>query len=128
MNTKIIDITSSYRMALTAAEKMRRRRQKLKDEGKYEEYKENHRETARKSRAKKRDEVDDMTPKEREKVRKEQRKRTRESVAKSRWNRKEAEANKSQQSPYKSPCSLGKAIARAKRSLPKSPRKKKVVL
>lgn len=55
-------------MAFTAAEKMRRRRQKLKDEGKYEEYKEKHRQTAKKSRAKKKNELDHMTSIEREKA------------------------------------------------------------
>ncbi|XP_054722845.1 uncharacterized protein LOC129232768 [Uloborus diversus] len=116
-------------MALTAAEKMRRRRQKLKDEGKYEEYKEKHRETAKKSRAEKKNELEHMTKTEREKVKRQQRKRSRESVAKSRLKKKEKKATiQSKQFPYKSPCSLGKAIARTKRALAKSPRKKQAVL
>lgn len=115
-------------MAFTAAEKMRRRRQKLKDEGKYEEYKEKHRQTAKKSRTKKKNELDHMTSIEREKLKRQQRKRSRESVAKSRMKKKEQKAIQFQQSPYKSRCSLGKAIARTKRSLPNSPRQKKAVL
>ena len=47
-------------MPLIASEKMRRRKQNLKDEGKYKEYKKNHREIAKKCRVKKKSEIEHM--------------------------------------------------------------------
>ena len=42
-------------MPLTAAEKMKWRRQKLKDEGRYEDYKKKHREVVKKYRERKKE-------------------------------------------------------------------------
>lgn len=47
-------------MPLTPAEKMRRHRQKLKDEGKYEGYKKKHKETMQKSRSRKAAELEKL--------------------------------------------------------------------
>lgn len=116
-------------MALSAAEKMRRRRQKLKEEGKYEEYKENQRQQMKKVRDKKKEEISKLKKRRQEAIRLEERRKTRERVAKHRLLKKERQ--RSQASPcvtYKSACSSGKAIKRAKKALPKSPRKKAYVV
>ena len=60
-------------MALTAAEKMKRRRDKLKIEGKYEDYKKNQSESMKKSRAKKKSENSKLSPRFFHKITKRQR-------------------------------------------------------
>lgn len=114
-------------MALTAAEKMKRHRQKLKDQGKYDDYKKKHKEEAQKYREKKKKQLSKLRQELREDLKSEERRKTRERVAKCRALKKTQNEN---QSPtvYRSVKSLGKATNRVKKSLPQSPRKRIVVV
>ena len=78
-------------MPLTPAERQRRRRQKLKEEGKYEEYKNRHCAIAQKSRDKKKDQLQRLCQQRREIVQRQQREATRKRVAKCRALKKEKE-------------------------------------
>ncbi len=69
-------------MLLTPAERQRRRGQKLKEEGKYEEYKTNHRQIAQKSCDKKKDHLQKLSQQRREIVQREQREAKTKRVAK----------------------------------------------
>ncbi|XP_063230878.1 uncharacterized protein LOC134535630 [Bacillus rossius redtenbacheri] len=121
-------------MPLTAAEKMRKKRQKLKDEGKYEEYKLKHRETTKKYRERKKLKEQALGKREKKIMELERKKQGRERVAKYRKKLKETsnqntpETSNTASPPFKNSSSLGKATARVKRALPKSPRKKTVVI
>lgn len=55
-------------MALTAAEKMRRHRQKLKDQGKYEDYKEKHKSDVKKYREQKKEQLLTLKKEKREAI------------------------------------------------------------
>ena len=123
-------------MPLTAAEKMRRRRQKLKDEGKYEDYKKKHRETVKNSR-KRQQEKERMLPKSvQNRIHSKRKVSVKERVAKCRRLKRGREQNNNTPKQtaeehvqaFQSSSSLGKAAARAGRALPKSPRKKRAVI
>lgn len=125
----------SDEMPLTAAEKMRRRRQKLKDEGKYEEYKEKHRETVRKCREMKKEQEQKLSKVKQKKLTEERKRLNRERVAKHRRLKKESSTKNTpfpgpsaNSPPYKNKRTLGKATARIKSVLPNSQRKKSAVI
>ena len=119
-------------MPLTPAERQRRRHQKLKEEGKYEEYKNRHRATAQKSRDKKKDQLQRLCQQRRKIVQRQQREATRKRVAQCRALKEEKENSVTDFTlPFSSAIALAKATARAKRALskalPKSPRRRKAV-
>ena len=111
-------------MPLTPAERQAKRRQKLKDSGQYEEYKKKGAQQKREQRLALKRKADRLPVEERRKRQDEQRKKTRERVAKHRALKKQSSASTAS-SPrlpvYKSVQALGRAVARAKRSLPQSP-------
>lgn len=117
-------------MALTAAEKMKKRREKLKSEGKYEEYKLKHRLEMKKHREKKKCELAQLSAAKRNAAKLEERRKTKLRVAKHRKMKEKRQTSQNSDSPvvYKTAGSLAKAVSRVKRSLPKSPRKKKCVI
>ncbi|XP_073399323.1 uncharacterized protein [Dendrobates tinctorius] len=75
-------------MPLTPAEKMKRRREKLKETGAYEQYKIKLREAVKKSREKKKIDVGAMSQKKQEKIKEEERKKVRARVRKCRERKK----------------------------------------
>lgn len=113
-------------MALTAAERQKRRREKLKNEGKYENYKKKNRAEAKKSRDKKRNDLAKLPKSVQNKVKREIRENVRKRVEKCRAKCQGPSSNVT--TPFKNNKTLGKAVSRAKRSLPMSPRKKKAVI
>lgn len=113
-------------MALTPAEKMKRRREKLKKEGKYEEYKAIQRERKRYQNSKK--ELKMLPAKERKLKLKKEREKIREKVAKHRKLKSEKCVIPNQTPIYKTASSMGRATHRAYSALPKSPRKKKLIV
>ncbi|CAB3988659.1 Hypothetical predicted protein [Paramuricea clavata] len=116
-------------MALTAAERQRRRREKLKQQGKYEEYKSHHREIAQKSRDKKKDMLENLSQQRREIFQREQREATRKRVAKCKALKKEKEKESVVTPPFVSAVAFSRATAKRalKNALPKSPRRRKAV-
>lgn len=114
-------------MPLTPAEKMRRRRQKLKDEGRYEEYKAIHRQTEKRSYENRKKALENLPAHKREAELAKIRERNRIKVAKHRQQKRKQKLPTSNSPAYKTAASLGRAVARVK-GLPKSPRKKKVVV
>lgn len=118
-------------MALTAAERKAKQRLKLKQEGKYEEFKLKHKLDAAKNRNKKTAILEKLPKKVQQKLLQETRKQTRLRVAKYReLKAKKAKESDETGSPvYKSSRALAKALSVAtKRGLPKSPRHKKEVV
>lgn len=114
-------------MALTSAEKMQRRRQKLKDEGKLEEYNKKQKELMKAQREKKKKELMELPSRKRMKELAKERKETLKRVQKHRLLKK-ARGEKSSPQAFRSNSSLGKATSRVKKSLPKSPNKRRVVV
>lgn len=118
-------------MPLPAAEKMRRRRQKLKEEGRYEEYKKTQKVHVKNSRKRKQENEQTLSNKVRNKINDERKRNVRERVAKCRRLKKAKEQNRvtpiqsgeTIPTAFKTTSSLGKAAARVRRALPKSPRK-----
>ena len=86
-------------MLLTPAERQRRRRQKLKEEGKYEEYKNRHHAIAQKSRDKKKDQLQRLCQQRWEIVQRQQREAMRKRVAKCRALKKEKENSVADSTP-----------------------------
>lgn len=78
-------------MPLSAAEKMRRRREKLKENGKYEEYKEKTKQACRKTRQKKKEEFDRLPSSKKAKCVKENRRKIKARVTKHRLLKKQNE-------------------------------------
>ena len=120
-------------MPSTSAERMRKMRQKLKEEGNYDKYKQKHAICVSKYREKKKEKLKNYKEEVRKSIQEEERRNNRERVARFRCLKKErAESKPSEQdhnfSAYKSASSLGKATARARRALPNSPRKKSCVV
>lgn len=115
-------------MALTAAEKMRKRRQKLKDQRKYDDYKNKHKEDVKRNREKRKIQHSKLKKELREEIKLEERRKTRERVAKCRALNKAGSNENSSPAVYRSAKFLGKATSRAKNALPKSPRKKCIVV
>lgn len=109
---------------MTPAEKMKRRREKLKSQGKYEEYKEKHKEEMKQHRLKKKAQLETLSSKKKEEAIEKERANTKERVRKSRMMKKEAAARKG----FKNNQSLGKATSRVKKVLPKSPNKRRMVI
>lgn len=112
-------------MAKTPAERKAEQRRKLKESGKYEEFRKsetNRQKIARNKRKK------DMTAMEKEIKRKKKREVMRQYREKSRL-KQLSDSVKSPSKPiFKSKSSYGKAICKAKRSLPKSPTKRKLIV
>lgn len=94
-------------MALTAAEKMRKHRQKLKDQGKYDDYKNKHKEDAKKYREKRKIQHSKLKKELREEIKLEERRKTRERVAKCRALKKAGSNENSSPAVYRSAKSLG---------------------
>ena len=116
-------------MALTAAERQRKRRQKLKEEGKYEDYKKKNKAEAEKSRTKNKQTVAKFPQLMQAKIKKQSRENVKRRVAKCRALKREKDVPLDPASlPYKNSSALGKATARAKRSLPSTPRRRKAVV
>lgn len=115
-------------MALTPGEKMRRRRQKLKNDGKYEEYKAVQRKRERRSYHLRKEKLNKLPIRRKEAIMKANREKIRQRVAKHRQLQKEKQLRLHDSPAYKTACTLGKATARARAALPKSPRKKKIVV
>lgn len=119
-------------MGFTAAERQRKRREKLKQAGQYEEYKKERREGMKKFRQKRKAEEQKLPKKEQLKRLKEKREKTRKAVAE--WRRrkatsKEVDLLETTNSPaYKNASALGKAAARAKRALPSTPKRSTAVV
>ncbi|XP_063381046.1 uncharacterized protein LOC134667550 [Cydia fagiglandana] len=116
-------------MPLSAAEKMKRRREKLKENGQYEEYKKKVNEAGRKTRQKKKEKFERLPPSKKAKVIKENRKKIKERVAKHRLLKKQINQQTLNDTSIRfTPQSLGKAVARARKVLPTCPMKKRLVL
>ena len=117
---------------MSAAERQRKRRKKLRKEGKYEEYKLKHKEETKKYRRKLTEKMKKLPKVEQESIKKKGRAAVRIRVAKHRLKKTESISNRSQetetQSAYQSAQALGKAVSRAKRSLPSTPRRRNVVV
>ena len=119
-------------MPLTPAERQRKRRQKLKDEGKYEENRNNHRTVAKKSYDKKKEQLKTLSKPRQEALKRQQREATRKRVAKFRARKNEAQIPVLETpTPFRSAVALTRATARARKALtnalPKSPRIRKAV-
>lgn len=114
-------------MSSSAAERKRKQRDKLKEEGKYEDYKRKQSYMQRQRRKKRKN---TMTFDEKEELKKKRRIEQREYRLKKRMLGNPASQPEvtTPSVTYKSPCSFGKAIARAKRGLPQSPRKRKAIV
>ena len=115
-------------MPLTAAERQAKRRKKLKENKEYDKYKERSTLQKREQRIAHKRKEDKLPHEERMALQDARRKKTRERVAKCRAKKKQAstpiDASGSPVSPvYKSAQALGKAVAKAQRSLPQSPRR-----
>ena len=113
-------------MPLTPAERQAKRRQKLKHDGQYEDYKKKAAQQKREQRLAQKRKANRLPVEEQRKLQDEQRKKTRERVAKHRALKKQSSTTTaaSPESPvYKSAQALGRAVARAKCSLPQSPRR-----
>lgn len=104
-------------MALTAAEKMKRRREKLKLEGKYEQYKKNHREVCRKGRLKKKAFLESISSKRADELRSIETEKIKQRVAKHRF-KKRQNSIEDHEISYSSVQALGKATSRVRRALP----------
>ena len=76
-------------MALTAAQRQRKRRQKLKEDGRYEEYRKRHNETAKKSRDKIKSNEQRSSADTKEKMQRERREKGRKRIEKMRRLQKE---------------------------------------
>ncbi|CAK1584305.1 unnamed protein product [Parnassius mnemosyne] len=118
-------------MPLSAAEKMRRRREKLKEPGKYDEYKEKIKQACRKTRQKKKEEIERIPLSKKAKVIIENRRKTKERVRKHRLQKKQNEQTNTivnETSIRVTPQSIGKTVVRARNALPACPIKKQLVL
>ncbi|KAG8180664.1 hypothetical protein JTE90_020890 [Oedothorax gibbosus] len=116
---------------LTAAERQRKRREKLKKDGQYEEYKKKHSLLMKKHRQVKADKVSKLPVAVQKELKELEKKKVRERVAKCRRNKSVKQPAENKSSPckiYKSTSALGKAVARARRALPNSPRHKEIVV
>lgn len=119
----------TLKMALTTAERQRRRREKLKNEGKYEEYKKRNKEEAKKSRKKREDNLSKLSKPTQRRIRNEMKENVRKRVEKCRkLKQKVSHTTQNLYSPFKNCSTLGKATTRAKRSLPSTPRRRKAVI
>ena len=121
--------------ALTAAERQRRRRQKLKNEGTYEDYKAKHARTGQKYRRKQAELLESFT--EERKAQLIQERRNKDCLRKQRSRKKQAEASQQdpesastshRKQPYKRRSSLSRAVNSAKKVLPSSPTKRNAVI
>ncbi|CAG9782427.1 unnamed protein product [Diatraea saccharalis] len=116
-------------MALTEAEKMRRRREKLKKLKQYDDFKAKHRQQAQKSSAKAKIELNKLPKTKLNKKLEEIRRKTRERVQRHRNKKKELlDDNQLESTSYSNPKTLGKAKSRVKKALPACPLRKKAVL
>ena len=102
-------------MPLTAAERQRHRREKLKAEGQHEQMK-------AADRNRKRTKLDSLTAAELEEHKR------RQKANKTRYMKRMAEKDTNEDGPYQSNRSLGKAVNRVVSHLPQSPRKRSVVV
>lgn len=79
---------------LSAAEKMRRKREKLKEAGKYDEYKEKVKQACRKTRQKKREIIEKLPASQKDKMTNENRRKIKERVRKHRLKKQKEQTNK----------------------------------
>lgn len=117
--------------SLTAAERQRRRREKLKREGGYEEYKAKHARTVQKYRMKQAELLKSFTEEKKAQVIKQRRKK--DCLRKQKSRRKQAQVSQQpstsgSQQPYKRRSSLSRAVNSVKKVLPSSPTKRKAVV
>ena len=114
--------------ALSAAERQRKRREKLKNEGRYVEYKARHAEYQKKYRERKNSQMKNQTPEEQAEAvllrREQDRLRKRRNRAKATTPDVPGQNHRA----YSRLSSLHRAVNLAKKSLPKSPRKRSVVV
>ena len=124
-------MNSNKKKPLTAAERQKKRRERLKNEGRYEEYKAKHASTIKKYRERQAAKLESLTVEEKDKIVKERRE---DRIRKQKSRAKTGTVL----SPLRSPQSSGKAYSRTsslnradnvvKKSLPASPRKRQSVL
>ncbi|KAJ4437802.1 hypothetical protein ANN_13740 [Periplaneta americana] len=120
-------------MPSTSAERMRKMRQKLKEEGNYDKYKEQYTICVSKYRERKKEKLKNCKMEVKKAIKEEEKRKNRERVARFRRLKKErAETKLAEQDhnfcAYKNSSSLGKATPRARKALPNSPRKKRCVV
>ena len=117
---------------LNAAERQKKRREKLKNEGRYEEYKAKHASTVKKYREKQAVRLESLTVEEKDQLvaerREKDRIRKRKSRAKIRSVLSPLGSAQSFGKAYSRTSSLNRAVNVVKKSLPTSPRKRRNVL